>query len=106
VTDREQLLSARRRTCPATGTSVEEAFAAERPLLSPLPILPEPFDLVVTRTVSLDSGSGVFDRGGHGRLLGNLRNDCLQRALHTDGAELEGVRGGAVLVLASFSGLA
>jgi hypothetical protein len=54
ATDREQLLSARRRICPATGTSVEEAFAIEQPHLAPLPILPEPFDLVGTRTVAID----------------------------------------------------
>lgn len=43
-----------KRTCPATGTSVLEAYERERPLLQPLPILPEPFDTVVTRTVQVD----------------------------------------------------
>lgn len=54
VTDEEQRASARRRICPSTGTSIEEAFLAEKPHLSTLPILPEPFDLVVTRTVAID----------------------------------------------------
>jgi transposase len=41
--------------CPATGTSVAEAWAAERELLRPLPAtLPEPFDVVVTRPVPKD----------------------------------------------------
>ncbi len=35
--------------CPATGTSVLEAWAAEQPRLAALPILPEPFDAFVTR---------------------------------------------------------
>jgi transposase len=46
--------SARRRVCPATGTRVWEAWQAERPHLGPLPLLPEPFDVVVTREVSVD----------------------------------------------------
>ena len=33
---------------------MEEAYALEKPHLAPLPILPEPFDLVVTRTVAPD----------------------------------------------------
>jgi hypothetical protein len=33
------------RTCPATGTSVWEAWQAERPKLGAVPLLPEPFDL-------------------------------------------------------------
>lgn len=49
--DRE---SAWRRICPATGTSVLEAWTEEKRALSPLPILPEPFDLVATRTVGRD----------------------------------------------------
>jgi len=43
-----------RRTCPATGTSVAEAHRAELSALMPLPVLPEPFDVVVTRRVNLD----------------------------------------------------
>jgi transposase len=45
---------ARARTCPATGTSIWEAWRAERPKLAPVPLLPEPFDLAVTRTVAPD----------------------------------------------------
>jgi transposase len=52
----DQLLaeSAMRRRCPATGTSVVDAWMAERRYLVPLPVLPEPFDLVATRVVSRD----------------------------------------------------
>lgn len=46
--------AATRRRCPATGTSVIEAWRVERRYLGELPILPEPFDLAVTRTVSVD----------------------------------------------------
>jgi len=41
--------------CPATGTSVAEAWAREREQLTPLPDpLIEPFDIVVRRPVGLD----------------------------------------------------
>lgn len=40
--------------CPVTGTSVREAWEAERLLLQPLPTMDEPFDVVVTRTVHRD----------------------------------------------------
>lgn len=40
--------------CPATGTTVREAWEAEREHLVPLPVLPEPFDVVVTRPVHKD----------------------------------------------------
>lgn len=54
-TDTRTEESARRRICPATGTSVYEAWLAERDHLTPLPMaLPEPFDLVVTATVEKD----------------------------------------------------
>jgi transposase len=43
-----------KRKCPATGTSVLEAHAAELPLLGPIDALPEPFDLAVTRRVNKD----------------------------------------------------
>ncbi|WP_146907253.1 IS21 family transposase [Arenimonas daejeonensis] len=46
--------SARRRRCPATGSSVFDAWQAERPALAPLPILPAPFDHVATRRVGRD----------------------------------------------------
>lgn len=41
--------------CPATGTSVAEAWEVERRLLTPLPeTLPEPFDIAVRRPVGID----------------------------------------------------
>lgn len=43
-----------RLTCPVTGTSVREAFEAERIVLQPLPTMAEPFDVVVSRKVSPD----------------------------------------------------
>lgn len=54
ATDERMIESARRRTCPATGTTVLEAFEQERPFLGTLPELPEPFDIAVTRTVAPD----------------------------------------------------
>ena len=53
-TDEQTYRSARRRVCPATGTSVLEAWQAEKAHLGALPILPEPFDVSVTRPVSDD----------------------------------------------------
>ncbi len=44
----------RRAVCPATGLTVEESWRAELERLAPLPILPEPFDVVVTRPVHRD----------------------------------------------------
>lgn len=52
--DERMAEDAARRRCPATGTRVIDAWEAERPWLSPLPILPEPFDHVATRRVSID----------------------------------------------------
>lgn len=47
--------AAQRRICPPTGTTVQEAWQAERTKLRPLPeTLPEPFDVVVTRPVYKD----------------------------------------------------
>jgi hypothetical protein len=43
-----------RLNCPVTGTSVREAWQAERTQLQPLPVLSEPFDVVVTRKVHRD----------------------------------------------------
>lgn len=55
-TDEQVERSAHRRTCPVTGTSVYEAWQAERPLLAALPDpLPEPFDLVQQRRVGRDA---------------------------------------------------
>ena len=46
---------AHRLRCPATGTSVAEAWETERGLLTPLPeTLPEPFDVAVRRPVGVD----------------------------------------------------
>jgi transposase len=53
-TDEQTERSARRRTCPATGTRVAEAWEAEKRHLAPIPILPEPFDLVVNRRAGID----------------------------------------------------
>jgi transposase len=53
-TDQQLLASDARRVCPVTGLSVQQSFEAEQRLLRPLPLLPEPFDLVVTRTVQRD----------------------------------------------------
>jgi transposase len=53
-TDERMLVSAHRRRCPITGTSVYEAWQAERAHLGELPLLPEPFDLVATRRVTED----------------------------------------------------
>lgn len=53
-TDERLAEGAQRRRCPATGLSVHESWEAERCHLAPLPLLPEPFDKAVTRTVSAD----------------------------------------------------
>jgi transposase len=52
--DRRTFDRARRRICPATGSSVLEAWEAEKQHLSELPLLPDPFDIAVTRAVSKD----------------------------------------------------
>lgn len=44
----------RRSICPATGTTVYEAWQEEKRHLAPVPLLPEPFDVVVTRRVAHD----------------------------------------------------
>lgn len=53
-TDERLAAWSRKATCPATGRSVEESWKAEKEHLAPLPILPEPFDVVATRTVGKD----------------------------------------------------
>jgi len=40
--------------CPATGQTVHDTWRAECERLRPVPILPEPFDVAVTRRVGLD----------------------------------------------------
>lgn len=54
-TDATLAEAAHRRRCPATGTSVYEAWQAERAFLAALPTLPETFDLVATRRVAKDA---------------------------------------------------
>lgn len=44
----------RRRVCPATGRSVEVSWQEELALLRPLPLLPEVFDVALTRPVHKD----------------------------------------------------
>jgi hypothetical protein len=53
-TDEQLLASDRRRLCPVTGLSVQQTFEAEQRLLQALPVLPQPFDLAVTRPVQRD----------------------------------------------------
>ena len=53
-TDERGLHAAQRRICPATGTTAVEAWQLEREALGELPVLPEPFDIAVTRTVAAD----------------------------------------------------
>jgi transposase len=45
---------ARRTLCPATGETVQASYERECERLAPLPILPEPFDVAVTRGVASD----------------------------------------------------
>jgi transposase len=45
---------AEKAVCPATGQTVEASWEAELSRLAPLPLLPEPFDLAVTRPVHKD----------------------------------------------------
>ena len=53
-TDERLAISARQRVCPATGRSVEASWLAEQPRLRPLGILPEVFDVAVSRPVYKD----------------------------------------------------
>jgi transposase len=54
-TDARLMARAAGRRCPATGTTVAEAWVEERRLLTPLPeTVPEPFDLVAARRVGRD----------------------------------------------------
>lgn len=53
-TDARMWSEAGRRICPATGTSVMEAWEAEKMHLAAVPLLPEPFDVAVTRPVAPD----------------------------------------------------
>ncbi len=54
-TDARRRAQTARRTCPATSTSVLQAWEQERSHLSPLPApLLKPFDIAVTRRVAAD----------------------------------------------------
>jgi hypothetical protein len=53
-TDEQLARVARRRKCPATGESIEASWWAERPRLQPSPVLPEVFDVAVSRRVQPD----------------------------------------------------
>lgn len=51
-----------RRICPSTGTAVIDAWHSEIPYLGEVPLLPEPFDSVVTRRVQRDCTVGFEGR--------------------------------------------
>jgi transposase len=53
-TDQQLTVADEQRVCPVTGRSVQQSFQAEQRLLRPLPVLPEPFELALTRTVQRD----------------------------------------------------
>jgi transposase len=53
-TDVQLAASDEQRLCPVTGLSVQQSFQAEQHSLRPLPVLPEPFELALTRTVQRD----------------------------------------------------
>jgi len=53
-TDAQLAAADEQRLCPVTGLSVQQSFQAEQRLLRPLPVLPEPFELALTRTVQRD----------------------------------------------------
>jgi transposase len=61
-TDERVTRWSRRAVCPATGNTVEESWQAELERLADLPILPEPFDVVVTRPVHQDCMVRFEDR--------------------------------------------
>jgi len=62
VTDERLAAWSRRAICPATGKTVEESWERELGQLAPLPLLPEPFDVVVTRPVHHDATVRFEDR--------------------------------------------
>lgn len=53
-TDERLAAWSRKAICPPTGRTVEDTWIAEKEHLSPVPILPEPFDVVATRIVGKD----------------------------------------------------
>ena len=60
--DRSEQVEKERRTCPAMGTSVLEAWVQQKRHLQHLPILPEPFDVVMTWAVAKDCTVAFEDR--------------------------------------------
>lgn len=54
LTDGQLLDQSKQTICPATGKSVYDTWLDEVPLLGPLPIMPEPFDVAVERKVTED----------------------------------------------------
>ena len=62
ATDQHVQRLAQRRLCPATGTCVADSLVQEQAYLAPLPILPEPFDIAVTRSVARDATIGFEQR--------------------------------------------
>jgi len=60
--DRLEKKLAERRICPATGTTVIEAWQTELEHLAPVPLLPEAFDLVCSRRVQRDCTVGFEGR--------------------------------------------
>src|SRR5690606_4028960 len=62
ATDRHVERSIQRRLSPATGQSVAASLALERSYLATLPLLPEPFDIAVSRTVAVDATIGFEQR--------------------------------------------
>lgn len=53
-TDERIAAWSRNATCPATGRPVRESWHEELEVMRPLPLLPEPFDVAVTRRVGRD----------------------------------------------------
>jgi hypothetical protein len=62
VTDERLAAWSRRAICPATGMTVHESWERELAQLAPLPLLPEPFDVAVTRPVHRDATVRFEDR--------------------------------------------
>lgn len=54
ITDQRIDRWSRRAICPITGLTVHESWQQELAYLAPVPLLPEPFDVAVTRPVSRD----------------------------------------------------
>jgi transposase len=101
-TDARLAARAAERRCPASGTTVAEAWAEERLLLTPMPeTTPEPFDLVAARVVGRDGlvafegrqysvpfrlvGETVEVRGIAGAV--QVLKDCQTVACHPRGTE-------------------